>query len=442
MIDIGTVLRHYKREDIQNELVLHSKNKELVGSFKGEGYAKRPDTLTYPRDVLELVKQGITSFHASEEIWSNPLQLDPLLKKQEIEALRIGWDLVIDIDCPYWPYSKLITDLVIKALKHYNIEAVSVKFSGNKGFHIGVPFEAFPQKIGENETSKMFPDYIRLLALYLKEMIKNVFLKKVLEMENNNIEKIASNLKKTLEKLSVGGKVDPEKMIDIDTILISGRHLYRAPYSLHEKSGLCSIPIDPNKVMEFEKEQALPSTVKIDKKLGFLNRENIQPNQAKELFDKATEMMVVKKSKEEFEHKETEYKEDIPQEAIPEQFFPPCVKHMLSGLEDGRKRALFILNNFLSSVGWEYDKIEPRLKEWNKANKEPLREVILLGQLRYRKQQKKKILPPNCQNSMYYKDFNACHPDNLCNRIKNPVQYSKRKTYFLNNNKTQKKNDN
>ena len=117
MLDLSTVLKHYKREDIQKEMVLHAKNKEVVGSFKGEGYAKRPDILAYPRDVLELAKQGVTSFHASEELWSNPLRLDPLLKKQEIENLWIGWDLVIDIDCPYWIYSKIIADLIVKALK-------------------------------------------------------------------------------------------------------------------------------------------------------------------------------------------------------------------------------------------------------------------------------------------------------------------------------------
>ena len=128
MIDIGTILRHYKREDIQNEMVLHAKDKEVVGSFKGECYAKRPDILSYPRDIIELVKQGITSFHASEELWKNPLQLDPMMRKQEVEELRKGWDLVIDVDCPYWPYSKLITDLMVKALKHYNIDAISVKF--------------------------------------------------------------------------------------------------------------------------------------------------------------------------------------------------------------------------------------------------------------------------------------------------------------------------
>ena len=64
-------------------------------------------------------------------------------------------------------------------------------------------------------------------------------------------------------------------------------------------------------------------------------------------------------------------------EAIPEQFFPPCIKKILLGLRDGRKRAVFILLNFLRSVGWGYDAIEQRLQEWNKVNPEPVREVIL-----------------------------------------------------------------
>ncbi len=431
MLTLSTTLSYYKRADIQEEMILHAKDKEVVGSFKGEGYAKRPDILSYPQDIIELAKQGITSFHASEELWKNPLQLDPMMKKPEVEELRIGWDLVIDIDCPYWEYSKLITDLVIKAIKHYNIEAVSVKFSGNKGFHLGVPFEAFPKTIAGQDVSKKFPDYIKEIALYLKKMIEPVFLKKVIELENGDINKIAANLKKDIKTISIGNRLDPDKMVDIDTILISQRHLYRMPYSLHEKSGLASIPIDPDKILEFEKQDAAIEKVKISQELRFLSRENIKPNQAKELFDKATEMMTIKRDTEEFKQKESPY-EDIPEQAVPEQFFPPCIKNILAGLEDGRKRALFILTNFLTAVGWNYEQIEKRLKEWNKKNQEPLREISIVSQIRYHKQQKKKILPPNCQNQMYYKDFAVCKPDNLCSRIKNPVSYSRRKTAYLN----------
>jgi hypothetical protein len=412
-------------------MVLHAKDREIAIKFGDKGFGKRPDVLSYPRDILELAKQGATSFHASEELWRNPLQLDPLLKKQDIDKLRKGWDLVIDIDCPHWPYSKLIADLVVKALKHHDIDAISVKFSGNKGFHIGVPFEAFPEKIAGQDVSKRFPEDIREIAIYIKNMIKNVFTKKVLELEKQDINKIAKNLNKDVKEILVGKTLNAEKLVDIDTILISSRHLYRMPYSLHEKSGLCSVPIDPDKILEFEKITALPQNVKINPNLRFLDKENIQPNQAKDLFDKAVAERVNRDDRIEFQNKEIK-PVDIPETAIPEQFFPPCIKNMLQGLEDGKKRSLFILTNFLTSVGWNYEQIEKRLKDWNKKNPEPIREVLIVGQLRYHKQQKKRILPPNCQNSMYYKDFGVCKPDNLCSRIKNPVNYAKRKTFYLN----------
>ena len=72
MIDIGTILRHYKREDIQKEMILHAEDKEIGTRFANGGFGKRPDILSYPRDILELAKQGATSFHSSEEIWKNP----------------------------------------------------------------------------------------------------------------------------------------------------------------------------------------------------------------------------------------------------------------------------------------------------------------------------------------------------------------------------------
>ena len=127
------------------------------------------------------------------------------------------------------------------------------------------------------------------------------------------------------------------------------------------------------------------------------------------------------------------------EDAVPEDLFPPCIKSGLAGLKDGKKRFLFALINFFVSSGWGYDEIEARLKEWNKKNPEPLREVNLLGQVRYHKQQKKKILPPNCDNKAYYKDIGICNPDNLCPRIKNPVSYVRRKTLVMDQEKKSKK---
>jgi DNA primase large subunit len=100
-----------------------------------------------------------------------------------------------------------------------------------------------------------------------------------------------------------------------------------------------------------------------------------------------------------------------------------------------------MLINFLSNVGWGYDEIEKKLKEWNEINEEPLKEVYILGQLRHYKGRKDKILPPNCDNKSYYEDMRVCNPDNLCNKVKNPVNYSLRKARFMKLNKKDDKGD-
>jgi hypothetical protein len=61
------------------------------------------------------------------------------------------------------------------------------------------------------------------------------------------------------------------------------------------------------------------------------------------------------------------------------------------------------------------------------------------GQLNYHKQQGKQALPPNCQNTAYMVAIGVCKPDNLCPRIKNPAQYSKRKAWLIANDAKGKK---
>ncbi len=440
MLTISKTLSYYKREDIRKAIVEGAKDKEVAIKYGDKGFGKRPDILQYPNDVLEFAKKRATSFHASEELWKNTLQLNPMMKRTQLDDLRIGWDLVLDIDCKFLEYSKIAADLVIKALKYAGIESISCKFSGNKGFHIAVPSEAFPENIGNKNTKELFPEAPRRIALYLKELIKEPLSKKIIQLEKGSFHNI---LKKTLKKAkditrfitnSVGDripKLNVESFLDIDTILISSRHLYRMEYSFNEKAGLVSVPINPDKVLEFDKEQAKPENVKISK-YKFLDRSNAKRTEGRNLIVQAFDFNP--KEEEEITTK-TDKKFEIPENAIPEDFFPPCIKTGLKGLEDGRKRFLFILNNFLSNLGWNHDDIERLVKEWNKKNAEQLRETTIVGQLRYRKQQKKKILPPNCQNQMYYKDMGICKPDNLCERIKNPVNYAVRKGLGMNKRK-------
>ncbi len=506
MIDLSTALKHYNREEVKAEIVRLSANKEVVGSYGGKGYGKRPDIIQYPNDILELVRQGVTSFHCSEEIWKSPLQLSTDMHRKDIEELRTGWDLVIDIDCPYWEYSKLITHLVIKAFKRHGIKSISCKFSGNKGFHIAIPFRAFPEKVHGKETKLLFPDGLRRVALYLMHYIdspetgyefSNEILKKTsiddfakllgkdvaeimktvcigcgskINITKNKVEfvcsqcgkieigseddrvKICEQCKKIMERHEIGSedkckkcgktkfqeKFDPSLIIDIDTVLISSRHLYRMCYSLHEKSGLVSIPVEIDKVLEFEKEQAKPQNIKFD--IKFLDGAGIMVGEGRNLIIQAFDFKPVMEEVEE-EKKVYGSFEDF-QNAIPEDFFPPCIKKALNGMEDGKKRFLFVLINFLTCSGWSYDKIDELIKEWNPKNKERLRQVYIKGQLNSSKMKKEKIPPPNCpigqEPGNYYCDLQICTPDPLCGKIKNPVQYAKRKTYYLRKDKKKK----
>jgi hypothetical protein len=41
---------------------------------------------------------------------------------------------------------------------------------------------------------------------------------------------------------------------------------------------------------------------------------------------------------------------------------------------------------------------------------------------------KKPILPPNCKE--FYQSIEICNPDELCSKIKNPVNYVVRKNFY------------
>ena len=55
MISIGDTLLHYKRPEIQKEMVESAKDREIATQFN-EGFGARPDTLSYPQDILALTK--------------------------------------------------------------------------------------------------------------------------------------------------------------------------------------------------------------------------------------------------------------------------------------------------------------------------------------------------------------------------------------------------
>jgi DNA primase large subunit len=125
-----------------------------------------------------------------------------------------------------------------------------------------------------------------------------------------------------------------------------------------------------------------------------------------------------------------EFKPVYVKNRIPEEAFPPCIKLMLNGMKDGKKRSLFTLINFLKAMAWEWDEIEQRIFAWNEKNSPKLNRSVLLGQLKWSKQQQRALNPANCEAEMFYKSIGVCKPDDFCKSIKNPMTYSLKRAVF------------
>jgi hypothetical protein len=412
-------LSFYSRADVQKKIVEIAEDREISPRY-GQGFGKRPDIVQFPGDILEFAKKGATSFHVSEERWYNPLDLKPGMSKSLLDENRKGWDLILDVDTKFWDAAKWCTYYLIEALKFHDIKHIGVKFSGNKGFHISVPFESFPNNVNGVDARKMFPDALRVMAAYLENIIFDMLSAKMLE--DKDVKEWAKLMGKKSEELMVNGKFNPFVVVDIDTVLISNRHLFRSPYSMHEKSGLVSVPIQYDEILQFDKKQAEPENVKVD--VTFLQKHSGQEKDAKTLIIQAFDWWGKKNRKLGSEGLvKVERKElYLPQSAIPENCFPNCITGLLEAkIEDGKKRALFVLLNFLRQMNWRLEDIEDRARLWNKQHPQPLPENYLIGQLNWQSKQNEKIMPPNCTNEAYYKELGIKCVEKVCNRYKNPV---------------------
>jgi len=480
MLDLSTCLKYYSRPEIQKALLATASSRELGTRFLKGHFGKRPDVLFNDGDVLEFAKQGVSSFHISEEHWQDPLQLSPSMKKKDMETLRTGWDLIIDIDCPDWLLSKRIAHVIITILKKHNIKSISCKFSGNKGFHIGVPMKAFPTSIHRKPLSSFFPDGVKRILAYIadyaegeySDFIKGDFsdseLSERLKIDKEKLfknhkketfeyvcercgdisiesdykdfikcKKCTSIVRSLTQPTKEKPKLDFSLILGLDEILISPRHLYRMAYSLHEKSGLASLPIEPETVLDFSKASAQPGSVTGG--APFLDDTHADSSEGELLILRVLDYKptLTYDAPESFKSAKTSDEVDFIQDNVLVEFFPPSIIKMLEGVKDGKKRALFVLINFLTCVGWPYEDIDELLHVWNAKNQDPLRETIIKTQLNYHKTQKKKILPPNYSNAMYYADLGVLSEEEV--KVKNPVAFTKRRLYFFNQQKKRSK---
>jgi len=389
---------YYSRQDIQKAIFDFSQNREISSRYF-EGFGTRPDSLQYPGDILAMVKKGATSFHCSEEIWEDPLKLSTDLNEKQLNELRTGWDLLLDIDSKYIDYSKISAELIINLLKFHGVKNIGIKFSGSKGFHIIIPFKAFPKQIYESKTSDMFPEWPRIIIKYITEQIQEKLIEKVTDLERTS---------KYVKDFEVPKQVMP------DIILVSPRHLFRMPYSLHEKTALASIVIDKDKISEFQLTDADPLKTKPQ---DFIP--DAEQGEAGELLMQALDWYKEHAKQEKTKEFKSDFK-PIKLDKLSEQSFPPCIQKILSGLVDGKKRALFILINLFRSVGMEREELEKRIEDWNKKNNPPLKQGYIKSQLSW-SYRKKPIMSPNCKE--FYQGIGVCLPDDFCRLIKNPVNY-------------------
>jgi hypothetical protein len=493
---------YYSRPEIQKAIYNFSKNREISPRYF-EGFGKRPDSFQYPTDVFNLVKKGATSFHCSEEIWKDPMKITREMTPSDYNEIRIGWDLLIDIDCKWIDYSKLAAQSIINVFKNSGIKAYSIKFSGSKGFHILLPWKTFPQEINGEPIKNLFPEIPRKLVEYIRnqsqeemqkilpsdfyKQFKDVEIKRGIKCNNcgeiahtieqldlfcencgigeiRNLEKnkekqefkcpqcsksfIVRNKQEisSCEKCQINSKINPEKfsqsmqidlfeLMGLDLVLVSPRHLFRMPYSLHEKTALASIPLTEQELENFQLPDADPMKISQDNIRNFYPES--EQGEARELLLKALDWHKDhEKVRDEDESIYGTDKSDFKKQNkiklfnVKEDQFPPCVKLILQGMKDGRKRGLFILLNFFRSIGLEKQDFEKIIEEWNKKNEVPLKEGYIKSQLEWN-YRKKPLMPPNCRE--FYKNIGVCQPDKLCEKIKNPINYTIKKNWAANN---------
>jgi predicted RNA-binding Zn-ribbon protein involved in translation (DUF1610 family) len=478
---------YYSRPDIQKAIFEFSKNREICPRYF-EGFGKRPDVLEYPGDVFELVKKGATSFHCSEELWDDPLKIQTGMNEKQLNEIRIGWDLLIDIDCKWFDFSKKAARAIVNTFKSYGVKSIGIKYSGSKGFHIIVPWNSFPKKIAGEPVKNLFPELPRKIVSFLRfkseeEMKRLITSEDLSQFDKTNIKKgIKCNSCKNVaaaylminyicpkcrrqefRKISAGTdsskiykcpdcrtnfdvkdskeiffcshcNMSSEKnpnnfsryeeydlfdLMGLDLVLVSPRHLFRMPYSLHEKTSLASVVISDKELDGFDMKDADPSRA-VPRKFLPDSREGEAEEFVREALDWYRENLLGKGlSEEKISGAYAEFKPvKIPN--LSDETFPPSVKKILEGVSDGRKRGLFILINLFRSIGIEKDDIEKRVYEWNKKNEVPLKEGYIISQLRWA-YAKKPILPPNF-SADYYSVFGVNLTQEEIN-LKNPVSY-------------------
>ena len=390
-----------------------SKGREVAGAFWDGSYDKRPNILQFSSDINQMVKNGVVSFHLSVEHWSNPMAL--VTEKENYNKLRTGWDIIIDIDSKLGlEEARTAAGMICKVFEKYGIKNYGIKFSGRRGFHLCLPWVMFPKLVDYKNASLLYPQIPRIVARFVRKKIKKKLMRELIKSNG------AKHLIDMLDEVPTS--MNPYFFVEIEKDW-GNRHMFRAPFSLNEKAWRVSMPLSFSQLQKFSADMAKPENViKNDVFEEFFKGEE---NEAEDFLVDALDWYTsIKKEK-----PKTGKKIIVWEGKIVEENFPPCIKNILSGLSDGRKRSIFTLVNFLRMMNWGWQEIEAKVMEWNQKNQPPLPRTIVLNQLRWSERNLRN--PANCppDGDLFYGDTGVCKPDKICTQgtnkivIKNPIVY-------------------
>lgn len=400
------ILAYYSRQDVQRAIASAARDREVGCAMFDGTYMKRPDIMLYPSDVLERVKRGAVTFHISVERWTQPLAI----RQDNLDEIRKGWDLIIDMDSKAkLEHGRAAAAVVVDFLKDYGVSP-TVKFSGRRGFHIAVAGNAFPAEVDFRPIAKRYPEVPQAIAQFIKDRCKEKIMEALVAEEGG-----LAALRTTVESMP---DLSPYHFVEIEKDW-GNRHLFRAPYSLHDKTWLVSTPVRLFKLRSFSTESAKPENVTTE--LPFLeNKDGEGYELLLDALDHAAKLKTVEAVV------RPKQKPAGPKSPIAEQFFPPCIRAIMGGLTDGRKRSIFTLAAFLRSVNWKEEDIERAVFESNKLHKSPLPDRTMRTQMRWHERQNRDMMPANCVSEQFYDSIGICRPDEICaaKRIKNPVNYA------------------
>ncbi|MEM2936621.1 MAG: DNA primase noncatalytic subunit PriX, partial [Candidatus Bathyarchaeia archaeon] len=188
-------------------------------------YASNTDEL---RDLIERYSPegpGPFSLLFSVETFSDP----PRLGTESPDSLRITWDFFLDIDAEDFQAAKLAASKALKTLRLFGVRNFLLKFSGRRGFHLVIPGLSL-DIFGPGEFRAAYPRLAIGLARWFEAVMG-------------------------------------EPSVKVDLGVYKPRQMMRAPYSLHERTGLASVPVeDPG---TFKVEDARIEGARISKERAF-----------------------------------------------------------------------------------------------------------------------------------------------------------------------------